>query len=522
MSRGFRSRAELLDELKTLDALRQRAEETAQERDRLNRLLVENSLGLMCSHDLDGVLLSINPAAAHSLGYRPEDGIGHNLREFLAPAVQPFFDTYLAHIRQQPTDSGFLRLVARDGTERTWMYRNVRYDEPGAPSCVLGHALDVTERLQMEQALAESEARFRLMVNTVPVLIWMAAPDGARTFFNAPWLEFSGRSLEQELGRGWMENIDPEDRARCEEAYGAGIHAHVDFQVEYRLRRVDGAYRWMRDLGVPRFTPTGAFAGFIGSCTDITADRQALEEREARAQAETALRLRDDVLSLATHDLRNPLASILGRADLATQQLQRGSVLDPAWLVKQLQAIRVAAQHMVAVTEELADVTLLQMDQQLDLTLEDVDLSDLAQTVAEECGVALRTAQIEVSLPEQALAVRGDRERLARVLRNLLENGVKFSPVDVPVHLTLDQDAQWVVIVVRDQGVGISAEDLPRVFERFFRAETATGVKGSGLGLAGARAIIERHAGTIAIESAVGQGTTVTLRLPRQHRANRM
>jgi PAS domain S-box-containing protein len=122
----------------------------------LYQLLVEKSLGLMCIHDLDGVLLAINPAVARSLGYRVEEGLGRNLREFLVPAVQPLFDAYLYRIRTHPTDSGLLRLLAKDGTERIWSYRNIRYEERGEPPKVLGHALDVTEQALAESALKES------------------------------------------------------------------------------------------------------------------------------------------------------------------------------------------------------------------------------------------------------------------------------------------------------------------------------------------------------------------------------
>jgi PAS domain S-box-containing protein len=120
MGQAHRTKAQLLGELEALDVEWRRAQDALQQRERFNRLLVENSLGLMCSHDLDGVLLSINPAAAHSLGYEPDDGIGRNLREFPAPAVQPLFDAYLERIRYQPSDSGLLRLLARDGSERVW------------------------------------------------------------------------------------------------------------------------------------------------------------------------------------------------------------------------------------------------------------------------------------------------------------------------------------------------------------------------------------------------------------------
>jgi PAS domain S-box-containing protein len=121
------------------------------------RLLVENSLGLLCIHDLDGVLLAVNPAVAQSLGYELEDGIGNNLRNFLAPAVRHLFDDYLRRIRENRVDSGLMRVLARDGTERIWLYRNILYDEEKSPPVVLGHALDVTERIAAEHSLKESQ-----------------------------------------------------------------------------------------------------------------------------------------------------------------------------------------------------------------------------------------------------------------------------------------------------------------------------------------------------------------------------
>src|SRR5579872_2432958 len=116
----------------------------SEEQPDLYRLLVENSLGLLCIHDASGVLLSVNPAVAQSLGYQVEDGIGRNLREFLAPSVRHLFDEYLRRIQSRDTVSGLMRLIARDGSERVWFYRNARYDRPRMPPLVLGHALDVT------------------------------------------------------------------------------------------------------------------------------------------------------------------------------------------------------------------------------------------------------------------------------------------------------------------------------------------------------------------------------------------
>ena len=141
-------------------------------------------------------------------------------------------------------------------------------------------ARDVSERKRQETALRESEERFRLVANKAPVLIWMSGTDKLCTFFNQCWLDFTGRSMEQELGYGWAAAVHPEDLARCLGIYSAAFDARVDFEMEYRLKRFDGKYRWIVDYGVPRFESDGAFCGYIGSCVDITDRKLAAESLE--------------------------------------------------------------------------------------------------------------------------------------------------------------------------------------------------------------------------------------------------
>jgi PAS domain S-box-containing protein len=133
------------------------------------------------------------------------------------------------------------------------------------------------ERLKSEKAVRESEERFRLVANTAPVLIWMSGPDKLRTYFNQPWLEFTGRSIEAELGDGWAEGVHPEDQRTCLDVYNSAFDQRRPFKMQYRLRRNDGEYRWVFDIGVARFNPDSSFAGYIGSCIDVT-ERKMAEE----------------------------------------------------------------------------------------------------------------------------------------------------------------------------------------------------------------------------------------------------
>jgi signal transduction histidine kinase len=238
-------------------------------------------------------------------------------------------------------------------------------------------------------------------------------------------------------------------------------------------------------------------------------------ERQQREKAETAVQMRDEILNLAAHDMRTPVTNALGRAQLVQYRLRRGAPLEVAWLDAQMEAIGAALRGLNAMLDEMSDVARLQIGQALDLQLEDLDAGALVRTVASAYSGAAGTRRVNVRVPAEAVLVSGDRVRLERVLHNLLGNAVKYSPQGTPIDVDVQPQEQRALITVRDQGVGIPAEELAHIFTRYFRASTAHGVKGTGIGLAGSKAIIGQHHGHITVESVVGQGTTVTVCLPR-------
>jgi PAS domain S-box-containing protein len=176
--------SERLVALERLTAAHQREYERLRERAELYRQLVENSQGLVCTHDLEGNLLYVSPASAWELGYSTEDGVGRNLREFLAPSVRVFFGAYLDRIREKEADRGVLRLVSRDGQERLWAYRNALVRPPDREPYVIGHAVDITDRIQVERRLRESEERHRAVIVALEEGVIIKEADGSLSGWN--------------------------------------------------------------------------------------------------------------------------------------------------------------------------------------------------------------------------------------------------------------------------------------------------------------------------------------------------
>lgn len=301
--------------------------------------------------------------------------------------------------------------------------------------------------------LEETESRFRTLADSAPVLLWMAGIDGLCDFFNQGWLSFTGRKLEEELGNGWAEGIHPEDFSRCLQLYLDAFVARRSFAMEYRLRRHDGEYRWIFDQGAPRFDRAGGFVGFIGSCVDVTAQREAREALsrlnlvlEERVRERTALaNERAMLLREVHHRVKNDLQLICSLISIQGRELE-----DPL-AVQAFEDCGVRVQAIAQIHEHM-----YQSD-----NLAQLSFSQHLRSLTSHVGQLGQRAQLELVLELREEVILGVDRAIpcAMIVHELVVNSLKHAfPGDRRgrVRVTCRREgANFVSVVVEDDGVGM-------------------------------------------------------------------
>jgi PAS domain S-box-containing protein len=346
-----------------------------------------------------------------------------------------------------------------------------------------------TDLVVTNDRLRESEQRFRLVANTAPVMIWMSGRDKLCNYFNKTWLEFTGRALEAELGDGWSEGVHQEDLKACLHIYTGAFDRRESFQMQYRLRRYDGEYRWVLDMGVPRFNPDGSFEGYIGSCIDVT-DRKLAEE----AMAGMGRRLIEAHEQERTWIARELHDDVSQRMALLTIELELWEQELPASAVRFHDRIRHARQRLSEISSDIQSLSHRLHSSKLEYLGIVAAARSFCNELSEQQKVQVdfNSANIPVGVPKEiALCV-------FRVLQEALQNAVKYSGVRQFAVELQGVDGE-IRLTVNDTGVGF---DPIEAFNRH------------GLGLISMRERLHLAGGRISIESQPGMGTTIRARVP--------
>jgi PAS domain S-box-containing protein len=354
---------------------------------------------------------------------------------------------------------------------------------------------------------------YRLLVEHSPVMIWRSNRDAGCDYFNERWLAYTGRTIEQEMGNGWAEGVHPADLDRCVAHYLEHFQRREPFEMEYRLRRQDGEYRWIFDRGVPFADESGSFAGFIGSCVDVDERRKAQDAREHHhvEQLELARDFEKWILAVVSHDIRNPLGTI----HLAALQLQHGAESSDA-VRKLAGAVARSVSRIEHIVGDLLDLSREREGQGIPIAPKPADLRAMCRQIIDELEAITNERRITLDCEIDGAGL-WDEHRILQAISNLASNAVQHGRPGSPVRLRLTGNDERVAIEVHSEGA-IPAELVPHLFEPF-RSGRPYGQRsdGLGLGLFIAKAIAVAHGGCVEVEFP-DDSTIFRLVLPRRAR----
>jgi PAS domain S-box-containing protein len=493
---------------------RKRAGQALEESEDRYRDLVEHSHDLLCTHDLDGVILSVNQATARGLGYAPGDLVNKSIRDLLVPDVRHRFDDYLAMIREHGGANGLMRVQTAFGEERLWEYHTtVRTDGVTAP-VVRATVHDITERKRMERQLAESHNLLSAVVEGTTDAIFIKDLQGRYLMVNSAAARFVGKSVEEVIGKDDSEIFSAETAAKIME-HDRQVIATGDTLTIEEIGTAAGITRtYLSTKGLYR-DYRGKIIGIIGIARDMT-ERKELENQLRQAQKMEAIgRLAGGV----AHDFNNLLTVINGYSEMVIAQLTEQ---DPRR--KQVEEIKKAGDRAASLTRQLLAFSRRQVLTPTVLDL-NVVISDMEKMLRRLIGEDI---ELRVIAEPELGKVKADPGQVEQVIMNLAVNARDAMPnggtlIVETQHVTLDEDharhqvgvapGGYVMLAVSDTGCGMDAETVSHIFEPFFTTKGEG--KGTGLGLSTVYGIVAQSGGHVTVDSKVGWGTTFRIYLPR-------
>lgn len=405
--------------------------------------------------------------------------------------------------------------IVTSGGEVRWLHtRCTPSGAPGGGTRWSGVSLDITARKQAEGQLKRAAEFHQSILNKSPALIWRSGLDGKCDWFNETWLAFTGRSMEMERGDGWAEGVHPQDLDRCIKIYRRAFARRRTFRMDYRLRRHDGEYRWIHDVGTPFNDLDGAFAGFIGYCFDITETREAAEKlREAMDMMANANRIKSEFLANMSHEIRTPLHGMLGMLQLLTM-----TELAPEQR-EYVETATASGRSLLTLINEILDLSKIEAGKFV-IVEQEFDLGHVVDLAMKNFDAAVLEKGLSFSVDSDLGRERrfvGDAARISQVLLNIVGNAVKFTSqgsVTVATRVLAEPGQpgkRRLQFVVTDTGIGIPREKLADVYEPFTQVDGShqRSYPGTGLGLTIASRLVKLMGGDLVIESVEGRGTTV-------------
>ncbi|MEG5058698.1 PAS domain S-box protein [Microcoleus sp. A2-C5] len=442
---------------------------------------------------------------------------------------------YTGQTEAEVAGSGWLDVMHPDDRERTvqvWMEalrtkslydieyrirgadRNYRYfqcrgvpilNEDGSIREWVGTCIDIHDRKQAEDAIKQSEERYRSLILATSQIVWTADSEG-RSPDLPTWRAYTGQTVAEVVGLGWLDTIHSDDRERTAQVWMEAVQTKSLYDIEYRIRGADGNYRYFQVRGIPILNEDGSIREWVGTCTDIH-DRKQAEFLMAKAKeaAEAANRAKSEFLANMSHELRTPLNGIMGYAQI----LQRSKVVNEEERSR-IDVIYQCGSHLLTLINDILDLSKIEA-QKVELQPTDFHFPAFLQGVAEMCRIRAELKGIQFhfpSSPELPIGIRADEKRLRQVLINLLSNAIKFTDEGTVTFIVSFATEEKIRFEIRDTGTGIAQHQLQTIFQPFEQVgDRRRQTEGTGLGLAISKRIVELMGSTIQVQSEMNVGS---------------
>ncbi|WP_156420865.1 response regulator [Aureimonas sp. AU22] len=413
------------------------------------------------------------------------------------------------------------RVRRADGEWRDMLARAVPIRDPdGTIAEWVGTHTDITDQKRIAAELGHSSEQFRIIADNIPQFAWIADPKGDIDWYNQRWFDYTGTTMEEMRGHGWTKVHHPDHLDRVREQLMRSFAEGVKWEDSFPLRGADGHYRWFLSQAIPIRDETGQITRWFGTNTDITAQRAAEQElAAAKEAAENANRAKSQFIANMSHELRTPLSAVIGYAEMLEEEVED---LGEAHLLGDLKKIEQNARHLLSLINDVLDLSKIEAER-MDVYAESFALPDVLDEVASTVGslIAKKNNQLVVEKQGELGEVHTDQVKLRQCLINLLSNAAKFTE-NGTITLSACREPQdggdWIRLEVIDTGIGMTPDQVERLFERFAQADESTTRKfgGTGLGLAITRAFCRLLGGDIGVTSEAGRGTTFTIRIPAE------
>lgn len=467
--------------------------------------LVDHSVDLMSILDLDGLSTYLNTAGLKLLGFASlKEALKVELSEIYPEEDLAFIrDVAIPAVMENGDWAGNIHVRNHRSQEIIPVFNHyIRIDDHNTSEPIgIGVVMrDLRPELKAKQDLADSEHLLRNITSASPTALWMSNAAGEVNYVNQTWIDWSGKSFQDNLGQGWITAIHPDDRKTLIERLNNSIAKQTLYEAEFRMQQENGAPRWCVALAQPQYNKHQVFTGLIGSCTDIT------EHKELQAQ-------KDNFIGIASHELKTPVTSLKGYTQVLERVLiKKGHELEAGMMKK----MDTQLNRLTNLIRDLLDVTKINSGK-LVLNEQRFELQLMIKDVVEDLQHSTQKHNLIENLNCSG-KVFADKDRIEQVIINMITNAIKYSPTSEQIIIHCSQYEGDIIFCVEDFGVGIAEENQQKVFEQFFRVsgEMQHTFPGMGLGLYISSEIIQRAGGRIWVESTEGLGSRFYFSLPLQ------